>query len=105
MYRDPAFRDAFQQELESRRRAHMWGQMRVLEVGRPELAAHVGHTLEEIAARLPRDLREVYWNDPRRRAMRAEITLAAPVAPAQSSARSGGQVEATTSRVARMSRP
>ena len=35
--------------------------------------------LEEIAARLPRDLREVYWNDPRRRAMRAEITLAAPV--------------------------
>ena len=50
MYRDPAFRDAFQQELESRRRAHMWGQMRVLEVGRPELAANVGRTLEEIAA-------------------------------------------------------
>ena len=50
LYRDPAFRDAFQQELESRRRAHMWGQMRVLEVGRPELAAHVGQTLEEIAA-------------------------------------------------------
>ena len=50
LYRDPAFRDAFQQELESRRRAHMWGQMRVLEVGRPELAAHVGRTLEEIAA-------------------------------------------------------
>ena len=49
-YRDPAFRDAFQQELESRRRAHMWGQMRVLEVGRPELAANVGRTLEEIAA-------------------------------------------------------
>jgi hypothetical protein len=49
-YRDPAFRDAFQRELESRRRAHMWGQMRVLEVGRPELAGHVGRTLEEIAA-------------------------------------------------------
>jgi N-acyl-D-amino-acid deacylase len=49
-YRDPAFRDAFQQELESRRRTHMWGQMRVLEVGRPELAGHVGRTLEEIAA-------------------------------------------------------
>lgn len=49
-YRDPTFRDAFQQELESRQRAHMWGQMRVLEVGRPELAAHVGQTLEEIAA-------------------------------------------------------
>jgi N-acyl-D-aspartate/D-glutamate deacylase len=28
----------------------MWGQMRVLEVGRPELAAHVGRTIEEIAA-------------------------------------------------------
>jgi N-acyl-D-aspartate/D-glutamate deacylase len=28
----------------------MWGQMRVLEVGRPELAEHVGRTLEEIAA-------------------------------------------------------
>lgn len=50
VYRDPAFRDAFQRELESRRRAHMWGQMRVLEVGRPELAAHVGRTLEEIGA-------------------------------------------------------
>ena len=38
--------------------------------------------LEEIAARLPRDLREVYWNEPRRRALRsstvAEPTGAAP---------------------------
>ena len=50
LYRDPAFREAFRQELESRKRSHMWGQMRVLEVGRPELAAHVGRTLEEIAA-------------------------------------------------------
>jgi N-acyl-D-aspartate/D-glutamate deacylase len=50
IYRDPEFRDAFQQELESRKRSHMWGQMRVLEVGRPELAPHVGRTLEEIAA-------------------------------------------------------
>jgi N-acyl-D-aspartate/D-glutamate deacylase len=50
VYRDPEFRDAFQQELESRKRSHMWGQMRVLEVGRPELAPHVGRTLEEIAA-------------------------------------------------------
>ena len=38
LYRDPTFRDAFQQELESRKRSHMWGQMRVLEVGR-ELGA------------------------------------------------------------------
>ncbi len=27
-------------------------------------------TLEEVAARLPRDLREVFWNDPRRRTLR-----------------------------------
>jgi N-acyl-D-aspartate/D-glutamate deacylase len=50
LYRDPAFREAFRQELESRKRSHMWGQMRVLEVGKPELAGHVGRTLEEIAA-------------------------------------------------------
>ena len=33
--------------------------------------------LEEIAGRLPRDLREVFWNDPRRRRLRAavEVTL------------------------------
>jgi len=29
--------------------------------------------LEDIGARLPRDLREVYWNDPRRRALRATV--------------------------------
>jgi N-acyl-D-aspartate/D-glutamate deacylase len=50
LYRDPEFREAFRQELESRQRSHMWGQMRVLEVGRAELAAHVGRTIEEIAA-------------------------------------------------------
>jgi serine/threonine-protein kinase PknK len=31
--------------------------------------------LEEIASRLPRDLREVYWNDPRRQAVRAACIL------------------------------
>ena len=50
LYRDPEFREAFRQELESRKRSHMWGQMRVLEVGRPELSGHVGRTLEELAA-------------------------------------------------------
>ncbi len=30
--------------------------------------------LEEIGARLPRDLREVYWNDPRRKALRSSVT-------------------------------
>ena len=29
--------------------------------------------LEDIGARLPRDLREVYWNDPRRRSIRAAV--------------------------------
>jgi N-acyl-D-aspartate/D-glutamate deacylase len=50
LYQDPAFREAFRQELDSRKRRHMWGQMRVLEVSKPELALHVGRTLEEIAA-------------------------------------------------------
>jgi serine/threonine-protein kinase PknK len=30
--------------------------------------------LEEIGARLPKDLREVYWNDPRRRQLRAAVS-------------------------------
>jgi N-acyl-D-aspartate/D-glutamate deacylase len=50
LYRDPQFREAFRHELESRKRTHMWGQMRVLEVGKPELTANVGRTLEDIAA-------------------------------------------------------
>ncbi|HXJ84116.1 MAG TPA: amidohydrolase family protein [Candidatus Methylomirabilis sp.] len=50
LYRDPAFREAFRQELDSRKRNHLWGQMRVLEVSRPHLARHVGRTIEEIAA-------------------------------------------------------
>ena len=32
--------------------------------------------LEQIASRLPRDLREVFWNDPRRRALRASVDVA-----------------------------
>jgi len=50
LYRDPEFREAFRQELDSRKRSHMWGQMRVLEVSRLELQDNVGRTLEEIAA-------------------------------------------------------
>jgi N-acyl-D-amino-acid deacylase len=49
LYQQPAFRHAFQQELESRKRTHMWGQMRVLEVGNPALASYVGRTLQDIA--------------------------------------------------------
>ena len=36
--------------------------------------------LEEIGARLPRDLREVYWNDNRRRTLRASVPAAIGVA-------------------------
>ena len=36
--------------------------------------------LEEIGARLPRDLREVYWNDARRRTLRASVPSAVGVA-------------------------
>jgi len=45
--------------------------------------------LEAMAASLPRDLREVYWNDPRRRALRAataratEISHLGPMSPVQ----------------------
>lgn len=42
--------------------------------------------LEEIGARLPRDLREVYWNDPRRRELRRrvqdELSVAQPASTA-----------------------
>jgi serine/threonine-protein kinase PknK len=37
--------------------------------------------LEEIASRLPRDLREVYWNDPRRKAVRAACLVDFASAP------------------------
>lgn len=49
-YRKADFRDAFVEELHSRKRDHMWGQMRVLEVQNPELQSYVGKTIEAIAA-------------------------------------------------------
>src|SRR5690606_18000099 len=39
--------------------------------------------LEETAAKLPRDLREVFWNDPRRRSLRQAHTATMPT-PASS---------------------
>lgn len=39
--------------------------------------------LEEIGARLPRDLREVYWNDPRRRGLRARVESGVAAAPTE----------------------
>ena len=67
--------------------------------------------LEETAAKLPRDLREVFWNDPRRRALRQAHTgtVVAPVfAPAatsgttRSSPGSASQHAATEDRLARI---
>jgi transcriptional regulator with GAF, ATPase, and Fis domain/tetratricopeptide (TPR) repeat protein len=75
---------AFDEALETARAAGqkdwIW---RALE-GRAQLSAEAGQSLlarrdreaalvvlEEVASRLPRDLREVYWNDPRRQAVRA----------------------------------
>ncbi|MDP9033719.1 MAG: sigma-54-dependent Fis family transcriptional regulator, partial [Myxococcota bacterium] len=57
--------------------------------------------LEETAAKLPRDLREVFWDDPRRRALRQAhtSTLAAPsiAALAQQAAASGQKASGSTS--------
>jgi len=41
--------------------------------------------LEETAAKLPRDLREVFWNDPRRRSLRQAHTATMPALPSLSS--------------------
>ncbi len=41
--------------------------------------------LEEIAAKLPRDLREVFWDDPRRHALRQAHYATSPAAPLPSS--------------------
>lgn len=61
---------------------------------RAQLEASAGHplkarrdreaaldVLETTAARLPRDLREVYWSDPRRQAVRASVVLEFASAP------------------------
>ncbi|HEY3667284.1 MAG TPA: protein kinase, partial [Polyangiaceae bacterium] len=57
--------------------------------------------LEEIGARLPRDLREVYWNDPRRRTLRASVPAAIGVAATEflpfNALRSGAQLPQRTS--------
>ncbi len=51
-------------------------------------------TLEETAAKLPRDLREVFWNDPRRRGLREAhaATIAAPSVHGPPAARGPGAV-------------
>jgi transcriptional regulator with GAF, ATPase, and Fis domain len=59
--------------------------------------------LEETAAKLPRDLREVYWDDPRRRALRQSLvsTVATPSIPTWLGA--GGRAAGTS--VSLASRP
>ncbi|HEY5373132.1 MAG TPA: sigma 54-interacting transcriptional regulator [Polyangiaceae bacterium] len=57
--------------------------------------------LEEIGARLPRDLREVYWNDARRRTLRASVPAAIGVAATEflpfNALRAGGPLTQRTS--------
>jgi len=48
-YCKPEFRQAFVEELDSRKRSHMWEHMRILEVGKPELQAYVGRTILDLA--------------------------------------------------------
>ncbi|HEY8079498.1 MAG TPA: sigma 54-interacting transcriptional regulator, partial [Labilithrix sp.] len=59
--------------------------------------------LEETAAKLPRDLREVFWNDPRRRALRQAHTntmpaIASSFSPAPARAILSGSPTITTAR-------
>jgi len=85
---ESAARAAFDEALTTARAAGqkdwIW---RALE-GRAQLSVEAGQNLlarrdredalailEEIATRLPRDLREVFWNDPRRQAVRASCLL------------------------------
>ncbi|MFO7181820.1 MAG: sigma-54-dependent Fis family transcriptional regulator, partial [Pseudomonadota bacterium] len=55
--------------------------------------------LEEIGARLPRDLREVYWNDARRAQLRAGVTGALGTAPTEFLPLAPGRVTSGTSRI------
>ena len=65
--------------------------------------------LEEAASKLPRDLREVFWNDPRRRSLKQAHTatvvapvFAAPTDSTRSGQRSASQHAATEDRLARL---
>jgi N-acyl-D-aspartate/D-glutamate deacylase len=49
LYQQSEFREAFRQELHSRKRDHIWGQMRVLEVHNQALASYCGKTIQEVA--------------------------------------------------------
>jgi N-acyl-D-aspartate/D-glutamate deacylase len=49
LYQQADFRHAFVEELRSRKRDHIWGQMRVLDVHHPALQAYRGQTITDIA--------------------------------------------------------
>jgi N-acyl-D-aspartate/D-glutamate deacylase len=49
LYQQAAFRDTFVEDVRSRKREHLWGQTRVLEVMHPALASCTGKTIQEIA--------------------------------------------------------
>ncbi len=53
--------------------------------------------LEETASKLPRDLREVFWDDPRRRALRQAHTATLPVASVPTPMARAAQVSGSTS--------
>ncbi len=85
-----AFDEAFESAKSAGQKDWMW---RALDA-RAELSIAAGQpllgrrdreaalaVLEEIASRLPRDLREVYWNDPRRQAVRASCLVDFASAP------------------------
>ena len=50
LYQQPGFREAFVEDISIRKRDHLWGQTRVLDVMHPALASYVGKTIGEIAA-------------------------------------------------------
>jgi N-acyl-D-amino-acid deacylase len=50
LYQQPAFRDAFVEDVALRKRHHLWGQTRVLEIMHSALVSYEGKTIGEIAA-------------------------------------------------------
>jgi N-acyl-D-amino-acid deacylase len=50
LYQQLGFREAFVEDITIRKRDHLWGQTRVLDVMHPALASYAGKTIGEIAA-------------------------------------------------------
>jgi N-acyl-D-amino-acid deacylase len=50
LYQQPVFLEAFVEDIALRKRDHLWGQTRVLDVMHPTLASYEGKTIGEIAA-------------------------------------------------------